>query len=217
MPRDVWARVPRGRPAGKERSHGDASGPAAWGQRRCPSGQGLLGAPVPLPLLGDVEHHDHPMAVLVHVQELSVQGHLGLRLGTGGARHEVAWRVTPQVGTRSPWKSPTRTSAVCRDCSCFHFGRHTQTKTVWRGWGRSERDRCGLWGPSAPRRLAAVSSTSHQQHPQGRAFCPQESVGQLHRGQVSAESPLDTLPRAAAVQGQQLQPNRPGAHSAFPL
>lgn len=42
-----------------------------------------LPASAPLPLLGDVEHHDHPVTVLVHVQELGVQGHLGLRLGTG--------------------------------------------------------------------------------------------------------------------------------------
>lgn len=39
-----------------------------------------------LPLLGDVEHHDHAAAVLVHVQELRVQGQLGLRLGRGGDR-----------------------------------------------------------------------------------------------------------------------------------
>lgn len=46
-----------------------------------------------LPLLGDVKHHDHPVTVLVHVQELCVQGHLRLRLGTGRKRHESVFQV----------------------------------------------------------------------------------------------------------------------------
>lgn len=44
---------------------------------------GAMMASALLPLLGDVEHHDHPITVLVHVQELGIQSHLGLRLGRG--------------------------------------------------------------------------------------------------------------------------------------
>lgn len=72
-PGPLWPRCPR--QASEERSRrGDAAGPLP--------GAGEVTAPSPL--LGDVEHHDHPVAVLVHVQELGVQGHLRLRLGREG-------------------------------------------------------------------------------------------------------------------------------------
>lgn len=39
-----------------------------------------------LPLLSDVKHHDYPITVLVHVQELSIQSHFRLRLEIGGRK-----------------------------------------------------------------------------------------------------------------------------------
>ena len=51
--------------------------------------QAVPGVPAPSPLLGDVKHHDHPVAVLVHIQELGVQGHLRLRLRTGNRTSET--------------------------------------------------------------------------------------------------------------------------------
>jgi hypothetical protein len=58
-----------------------------------------------LPLLGDVEHHDHPITVLVHIQELSIQGQFRLRLGTGRKRCQdhVPSKV-PVVDLQSPGK-----------------------------------------------------------------------------------------------------------------
>lgn len=80
--------------AGVHTAHGQPSR-----STECPPGRPR--GPAPLPLLGDIEHHDHPVAVLVHVQELGIQGHLGLRLGMGesGLRDGAPGQV-PQVSTR---------------------------------------------------------------------------------------------------------------------
>lgn len=74
------SRVPR--PPGRRRSQPRLALEQRWASQ-CPR------RPASSPLLGDVKHHDHPVAVLVHIQELRVQGHLGLRLQTGNQTSET--------------------------------------------------------------------------------------------------------------------------------